>query len=216
MFGDRLSNWRFVFCPFTFTQSTEMEQGADLKGLEVSETSSAMNTVKLEKSCCPAHCRSRAVFRLLINVHGTPKPDLNQERLASDNRASLPAASIIYPTDEENHQKKCCGDTQERSSQDPDKQMDDTVTQTRHMEIDNEELESPFHQREQSLWRRAIRILLGLFITLGIIVIFIIFHHSASQYVFLEWERIVRSLGLNTCMNGFVKLRFVGMYNPPV
>ncbi|KAI2648496.1 Death domain-containing protein 1 [Labeo rohita] len=191
-----------------------MQQRTDLKGLEVNETTPAMNVklVKPEKSCCPAHCRSRAVFRLLINVRETSKPDLNQEHLANDNRTSLPAASVIHPIGEGHHQKTCRGDTQKRSSQDTEKEMEDNVIQTQHMEIDNEESESPFHQREQSLWRRAIRILFILFIILGIIVIFMI----ASQYDYLEWERIIRSLGLNKCMNGFVKLRFAGMYNPPV
>lgn len=127
-------------------------------------------------------------------------------------RTSLPAASVIHPIGEGHHQKTCRGDTQKRSSQDTEKEMEDNVIQTQHMEIDNEESESPFHQREQSLWRRAIRILFILFIILGIIVIFMI----ASQYDYLEWERIIRSLGLNKCMNGFVKLRFAGMYNPPV
>ncbi len=79
-------------------------------------------------------------------------------------------------------------------------------------EKQNKEAESPFHKKEQSLLRRAIRILLMLFIILGIIVIFMI----ASQYVYLDWNRILRSLSLNKCMNGFVKLRFVGMYNPPI
>uniref|UniRef100_A0A673L1C8 Si:ch211-107e6.5 n=1 Tax=Sinocyclocheilus rhinocerous TaxID=307959 RepID=A0A673L1C8_9TELE len=154
----------------------------------VDKTSTAMNAVnlvKLEKPCCPGRCRSRAVFRLLINVHGTPKPDLNQDHLANDYRAS--SASVIHPIGEGHHQKKCCADNQDRSSQETEKQ--------------NEEAESPFHQKEQSLLRKAIRILLMLFIILGIIVIFMI----ASQ-----------SLGLNKCMNGFVKLRFVGMYNPPI
>uniref|UniRef100_A0A671S3G9 Si:ch211-107e6.5 n=1 Tax=Sinocyclocheilus anshuiensis TaxID=1608454 RepID=A0A671S3G9_9TELE len=174
-----------------------MKQKTGLKGVEVDKTSTAMNAVnlvKLEKPCCPGRCRSRAVFRLLINVHGTPKPDLNQDHL--DYRAS--SASVIHPIGEGHHQNKCCADNQDRSSQETEKQ--------------NEEAESPFHQKEQSLLRKAIRILLMLFIILGIIVIFLI----ASQYVYLEWDRIVRSLGLNKCMNGFVKLRFVGMYNPPI
>lgn len=79
-------------------------------------------------------------------------------------------------------------------------------------EKQNEEAESAFHKKEQSLLRRAVRILLMVFIILGIIVIFMI----ASQYVYLEWDRILRSLSLNKCMNGFVKLRFVGLYNPPI
>uniref|UniRef100_A0A673JID6 Uncharacterized LOC107720525 n=1 Tax=Sinocyclocheilus rhinocerous TaxID=307959 RepID=A0A673JID6_9TELE len=176
-----------------------------LRQIQVNETSTAswqVKLVKLEKSCCPGHCSSRAVFRLLINVHGT---DLN-------NRASSPAASIIHPIGEGHHQKKCRADTQEHSSQETEKQMDDTILQTQRMEIDKEESESPFHQKEQSLLRRAIKILLVLFIILGVIVIFMI----ACQYVYLEWERIVRSRSLNKCMNGFEKLRFVGMYNPPI
>uniref|UniRef100_A0A8C2EJB6 Si:ch211-107e6.5 n=1 Tax=Cyprinus carpio TaxID=7962 RepID=A0A8C2EJB6_CYPCA len=177
----------------------------DSKRLEINETSPAMNAVKLvklEKSCCPGHCSSRAVFRLLINVHGT---ELN-------NRASSPAASIIHPIGEGHHQKKCPADTQERSSEETKKQMEDTILQTQRMDIDNEQSESPVHQKQQSLLRRAVKILLILFIILGIIVIFMI----ASQYVYLEWERIVRSLSFNKCMNSFVKLRFAGMYNPPI
>uniref|UniRef100_A0A672PSV8 Si:ch211-107e6.5 n=1 Tax=Sinocyclocheilus grahami TaxID=75366 RepID=A0A672PSV8_SINGR len=147
-----------------------------------SEEPFCFTKVKLEKPCCPGHCRSRAVFRLLINVHGTPKPDLNQDHLANDYRAS--SASVIHPIGEGHHQKKCCADNQDRSSQETEKQ--------------NEEAESPFHQKEQSLLKKAIRILFMLFIVLGIIVIFMIASH------------------LNKCMNGFVKLRFVGMYNPPI
>lgn len=90
--------------------------------------------------------------------------------------------------------------------------MEDTILQTQRMDIDNEQSESPVHQKQQSLLRRAVKILLILFIILGIIVIFMI----ASQYVYLEWERIVRSLSFNKCMNSFVKLRFAGMYNPPI
>ncbi|KAF4094939.1 uncharacterized protein si:ch211-107e6.5 [Onychostoma macrolepis] len=178
-----------------------MKQKTGLKGVEVDKTSTAMNTVnivKLEKSCCPGHCRSRAVFRLLINVHGTQKTDLNQEHLANDYRASSPTASVIHPVVEGHHQKKCGADNQDRSSQETEKQ--------------NEEAESPLHKKEQSLLRKSIRILFMLFIILGIIVIFMI----ASQYVYLEWDRILRSLSLNKCMNGFVKLRFVGLYNPPI
>ncbi len=107
-------------------------------------------------------------------------------------RASSPTIGEGHP------QKKCRADNQDRSSQETEKQ--------------NEEAESPFHKKEQSLLRRAIRILLMLFIILGIIVIFMI----ASQYVYLEWDRILRSLSFNKCMNGFVRLRFVGMYNPPI
>lgn len=44
---------------------------------QVIEISSAMNKVK---SCC--HCRPRAVFRLLVNLHGTSNPYLNQEQFA--------------------------------------------------------------------------------------------------------------------------------------
>lgn len=89
--------------------------------------------------------------------------------------------------------------------------MDENVmqTQTKHMEIENK---NPFHQKEQSLLRRAIRILFIWFIILGVIVIFMI----AGQYVYLEAGRISRSWDLDKCMNGFVKLRFVGMYNPPI
>ncbi|XP_043084660.1 uncharacterized protein si:ch211-107e6.5 [Puntigrus tetrazona] len=170
-----------------------MKQKTGLEGVEVNKTSTAINTVnlvKLEKSCSPGHCRSRAVFRVLINVHETPKTDLNQEHLADDYRASSPTASVIRPIGEGHHQKRCHADNQDHSSQETEKQ----------------------EEKEQSLLRRAIRILLMLFIILGIIVIFMI----ASQHVYLEWDRILRSLALNKCMNGFVKLRFVGMYNPPI
>lgn len=84
-----------------------------------------------------------------------------------------------------------------------------TLTQTKHMEIGNE---SPFRQKEQSLLRRAIRILFIWFIILGVIVIFMI----AGQHVYLEAGRISRSWDLDKCVNGFVKLRFVGMYHPPI
>uniref|UniRef100_A0A8C1TAR4 Si:ch211-107e6.5 n=1 Tax=Cyprinus carpio TaxID=7962 RepID=A0A8C1TAR4_CYPCA len=175
-----------------------MKRKTGWNGVEVNTAMNSVNLLKLEKSCCPGHCRSRAVFGILINVNRTPKPDLNQEHIANDYRASSSTASVIHPIGEGHHQKKCPPDNQDRSSQETEKQ--------------NEEAESPFHQKEQSLLRKAIRILLMSFIILGIIVIFMI----ASWYVYLEWDRIIRSLGLNKCMNGFVKLHFVGMYNPPI
>ncbi|XP_056099599.1 uncharacterized protein si:ch211-107e6.5 [Rhinichthys klamathensis goyatoka] len=159
---------------------------------------------KVKAGC---HCRSRTVFRLLISMHGTTNLNLTQEQLA---RTSSPtASSVIHPIGQGHHQKKCHADTQERGSQETEKQMQETVKQT---EIGSKESESPFQQKEQSLLRRAIRHLFILFIILGVIVIFVI----ASQYVYLEAGRISRSWDLEKCKNGFVKLRFVGMHNPPI
>ncbi|XDV53225.1 hypothetical protein PO909_021784, partial [Leuciscus waleckii] len=107
--------------------------------------------------------------------------------------SSTTASSIIHPIGQGDHQKKCPADTQERGSQETEKQM--------------EESESPFQQKEQSLLRRAIRLLFILFIILGVIVIFVI----ASQ-CYLEAGHISKS----NANNGFMKLRFVGMYNPPI
>jgi len=111
-------------------------------------------------------------------------------------------------------EKKCHKDTQERGSQENEKMQETVIqTQTNHMEIGRKESESPFQQKEQSLLRSSLlRPLLILFIILKVIAIFVI----ASQYVYLELGRISRSWDLEKCRNGFVKLRFVGMYNPPV
>ncbi|XP_056307361.1 uncharacterized protein si:ch211-107e6.5 [Danio aesculapii] len=146
-----------------------------------------MNVVKLEKS---AHCRSRAVFRLLISMHGTPKPDLN---LVDNYRTSSPIASIVHPIFEGHHQEE---NTQQRGSGETEKQMNDTVTQTpiKHTETDNKQSESAFHQ--QSLLRRAIGILLIFFFIFGVIVFFMV----TNQY----------------CLSDFVKLCCVQRYNPPV
>ncbi|XP_048014963.1 uncharacterized protein si:ch211-107e6.5 [Megalobrama amblycephala] len=176
-----------------------MQQKTDLRKQEVIEISSAMNKVK---SCC--QCRPRAVFRLLVNLHGTSNPYLNQEQFA---RTSSPTSSVIHPIGQGHHQKKWHADTQERCSQETEKQMDENITQTQTKHV-----ESPFRQKEQSLLKRAIRILFIWFIILGVIVIFMI----AGQYVYLEAGRVSRSWDLDKCMNGFVKLRFVGMYNPPI
>ncbi|KAK7121723.1 hypothetical protein R3I93_022718 [Phoxinus phoxinus] len=184
-----------------------MQQNTGLKKQEVIETSSATNNVKSD-----GHCRSRAVFRLLICMHGTTNLHFDQEQLA---RTSSPtASSVIHPIGQGHHQKKCQDTQEERGSQETEKQMEETVTQTqtKHTEIGNKESESPFQQKEQSLLRRAIRLLFILFIILGVIVISVI----ASQYVYLEAGRISRSWDLDKCKNGFVKLRFVGMYNPPI
>ncbi|ROL54599.1 hypothetical protein DPX16_11774 [Anabarilius grahami] len=165
----------------------------------VIEISSAMKKVK---SCC--QCRPRAVFRLLVNLHGTSNPYLNQEQFA---RTSSPTSSVIHPIGQGHQKKKWHADNQERCSQETDENI--MQTQNKNMEIENK---SPFRQKEQSLLRRAIRILFIWFIILGVIVIFMI----AGQYVYLEGGRISRSWDLDKCMNGFVKLRFVGMYNPPI
>ncbi|XP_051545688.1 uncharacterized protein si:ch211-107e6.5 [Myxocyprinus asiaticus] len=154
--------------------STEMEQMDLSEKLEVIERPNAMNKmfVKLEKrddtpGLGPSMSNPRSVFRLRINLHPFSKPDLNQEYLARGDKAPSPTASAFHPIGEGHHH--CHAYNQERSSQETEKQMIETAMQTKtQLEMDNRESENPLFQKEQSFFRRVIKILLILFIILSL------------------------------------------------
>ncbi|KAI7812173.1 hypothetical protein IRJ41_022451, partial [Triplophysa rosa] len=172
-----------------------------LKRLEITERpSSTFNSVKSEEKNHFVIPVSRPVS-LCRFIFDPSRINFSLELLVCD-RAPSPTASVIHPTVEEHHQETCCRDTQEHSQQ-TEHQMLETALQTKSMEMDNKESKIPHFRPKQSIFRRAIRFLLILFIILGVFYIIKIGILSGC----LDVEGIARSWDL--CR------RFTGKCNPP-
>ncbi|XP_056595735.1 uncharacterized protein si:ch211-107e6.5 isoform X1 [Triplophysa dalaica] len=181
----------------------EMDEKDNLNLVNLQEMterpSSTFNSVKSEEKnnfvipvSRPSHCRF---------IFDPSRINFSLELLVCD-RASSPTASAIHPIVEEHHQETCCRDTQEHSQQ-TEHHMLETAPQTKSMEMDKKESKILHFRPKQSIFRRANRFLLILFIILGVFYIIRIGILSGC----LDVEGIARSWNLSR--------RFAGKCNPP-